>query len=106
MTNDPGEIPVTVNTSTCRFEATLEGDTAFIDFELHRDTIIFTHAEVPARLGGRGIASAIARSALEYAKHEQLKVIPLCPFVATYIRKHKEYQTLVPKAFLKTLTAP
>jgi hypothetical protein len=105
MSNDPGDIPVTVNSSARRFEVTLDGDTAFIDYELHRETIIFTHAEVPARLSGRGIASAIARSALEYAKHEQLKVIPLCPFVATYIRKHKEYQPLVPKAFLKKLTA-
>ena len=32
---------------------------------------------------------------LEYARQERLNVVPLCPFVASYIRRHQEYLDLV-----------
>ncbi|PYQ38868.1 MAG: hypothetical protein DMF77_23120 [Acidobacteria bacterium] len=42
-----------------------------------------------------GVAGKLARAALEYAREHNLSVIPRCPFVAAYIRKHPEYQSLV-----------
>jgi len=50
---------------------------------------------VPPALEGRGIAGKLARAALDYARERKLSVIPRCPFVAAYIRKHPEYQSLV-----------
>jgi predicted GNAT family acetyltransferase len=35
------------------------------------------------------------RAALDFARDKQLRVVPLCPFVAGYLRRHPEYQDLL-----------
>ena len=59
--------------------------------------IYFTHTEVPFGLQGKGIGSQLARKALEDVKAQGLRLIPLCPFVAKYIRRHPEWRSLVMK---------
>jgi predicted GNAT family acetyltransferase len=46
-------------------------------------------------LRGRGIAQLLAHAGLEYAKTHRLEVVPVCPFVKSYLEKHPEYQELV-----------
>jgi hypothetical protein len=53
------------------------------------------HTEVPEALRGRGIAGELAKTGLEYARDNQLKVDVVCPLVANYISKHPEFQPLV-----------
>ena len=52
------------------------------------------HTEVPKALEGRGLANRLAAAALDYAERQSLRVIPTCPFVATYIRRHPELAKL------------
>jgi predicted GNAT family acetyltransferase len=52
------------------------------------------HTEVPAALEGRGVANELARAALDYAREKKLRVIPTCPFVRSYIRRHPQYADL------------
>ncbi len=66
-------------------------------YRLKDDAITFTHTEVPAELEGRGIASALARHALDDARRRGLAVVPRCAFMAEYIRRHTEYADLVPE---------
>jgi predicted GNAT family acetyltransferase len=54
------------------------------------------HTEVPEALEGHGIAGKMAQFALEDAHARHLAVIPRCPFVAGYIRRHPAYADLVP----------
>ena len=56
--------------------------------------LIIDHTEVPESLRGRGIAQRLARAALEYAREQGLAVVPNCPFVRAYIRKHPEYASV------------
>lgn len=84
------------NTADHRFEMMIEGKLSMIGYDMpDENNIIFTHTEVPEELEGRGIASRLAKAALEFAKNQGLAVIPLCPFVNGYIRRHPEYQPLV-----------
>ena len=53
--------------------------------------IEFHHTYVPPALRGRGIASKLAAFALRNAIDNGLTVIPTCPFVALFIRRHPEY---------------
>ena len=69
---------------------------AIASYVRHGDTIIFTHTEVPAELAGHGVGSALARAALDDARRQHLAVIPRCPFIAAFIRRHPEYHDLVP----------
>ena len=79
-----------------RFEADLgDGSIAIAEYRLRDGTIIFTHTEVPADHEGQGIGSALIRFALSEARARGLRVVPLCPFFAAYIRKHREEQDLL-----------
>lgn len=89
------------NPAARRFELDAGGDIAIANYRIDGDTILFTHTEVPARLQGRGIGSTLVRGALDAARARGLKVVPLCSFVADYIRRHKEVQDLVDPASLR-----
>jgi uncharacterized protein len=91
------ENPITVenNADANRYEALVDGYRSIVQYHLDGDQITFLHTEVPEALEGRGIGSALARSALDDARVHNLRVIPQCPFVREYIRRHPEYQSLV-----------
>jgi hypothetical protein len=78
-----------------RFFVELDGQLALLSYRLSPGKVTFTHAEVPRAFEGHGIASAIGKAALEWAKAENLRVVPACPFMASYVEKHPEYQSLV-----------
>ncbi len=95
--------PIAMNDKTRRFELTVEGETAFAEYRLEPDAIVLPHTVVPEALGGRGIASALIKAGLGYARDHGLKVKPICPFVAGYIEKHPEVQDLVHPDFREKL---
>lgn len=95
MSDEVNDVTVRNNEAERRFEVEIDGRLALIDYILAGKTITFTHTEVPEAFEGQGIGSRMARTALTYAQENDLKVIPLCPFVAAYIRRHPEYQPLV-----------
>ena len=92
----PSEIiPVVNNLEAHRFEATLDGKVSVAEYRLGEAVIEFVHTDVPRDLEGRGIASALARTGLDYARANHLGVVPRCPFFAAWIDRHPEYQDLV-----------
>ena len=86
---------VTNDEAAGRFELTLEGHTAYATYESVGHSIVFTHTETPPELRGRGVGSALARGALDAARARHLEVVPLCPFIASFIGAHTEYLDLV-----------
>ncbi|MGH2583765.1 MAG: GNAT family N-acetyltransferase [Dehalococcoidia bacterium] len=91
-------ITVDTNEAAQRYEARVDGELSIIQYSRDGDRIVFVHTEVPPALEGRGIASTLARAALEDARARDLKVVPLCPFVRAYIQRHPEYLPLVDPA--------
>jgi hypothetical protein len=83
------------NEQQSRYETTIDGKTAFSAYRRDGDTITFTHTEVPPELEGKGIAGAIVKHALEDARANNLGVVPACSYVASYVRRHTEYEDLV-----------
>lgn len=78
-----------------RFEIELGDSVAIAEYTLPKGMIMFTHTEVPPEHGGKGIGKALIRAGLEAARERGLKVIPICPFFAAYIKKHEEEQDLL-----------
>ena len=75
-----------------RFELEEEGETAYLEFELDKSGwITLWHTEVPAALRGRGLAGVLAKTALEYARDNKLKVDVICPSVTGYLAKNPEF---------------
>jgi uncharacterized protein len=78
-----------------RYELKLEQGLAFAVYQQRGDVMAVTHSEVPPEVEGRGIGSALVRGVLDDIRRRGLKVLPLCGFVAAFIRNHKEYQDLL-----------
>jgi len=78
------------NKQLSRYELESNGKTAFVTYTRTPGIITFVHTEVPKELSGHGIGTTLARGVLDIARANRDKVIPRCPFIAAYMRKHKE----------------
>jgi uncharacterized protein len=79
-----------------RFEMEDDGILAVANYRLAGNLITFTHAEVPPRARGHGLASRLIAGALESARARELKVAAHCSFVRDFFAKHPEYHDLAP----------
>ena len=86
---------VTNNPAAGRFEAHTQHGVAHRRYLARGDVLDLVHTEVPPAAEGQGIGAALAKAALDHARSEGVKVIPSCPFVRTYIKRHHEYADLV-----------
>ena len=59
------------------------------------ERIIIDHTGVPKALGGMGVGVALVKRAVEDARRDGIKIIPLCPFAKAQIRKHAEWQDVL-----------
>ena len=97
------DVEVVNNTATSRFEVTLDGETAFAEYRLKPGKIILPHTVVPPAFEGKGVAGALARAAFGHARAEGLKVIPTCPFMSAWVKKHPEEHDIVDESCKSTL---
>lgn len=91
MNIDIEKLEVIHNTAENRFETWIEGQLSKLDYILDGDTIVMTHVGVYPEYRGRGVAGKLTQVALEYAKENSLRVIPMCPYIATYIHRNRQY---------------
>ena len=94
---------VVMNQATGRFEAYLDGETAFTEYVLHNGAMVLPHTVVPPAFEGKGVGSALAKAALGYAREHSLAVKPKCPFIAGYIQKHPEWADIVDPKYREKL---
>jgi predicted GNAT family acetyltransferase len=92
-------IPVIKNETNHRFELTVDGYKAFIDYQEKGDNIELIHTESPEELAGRGVATALIEKALQYIENNNYTLTPLCPLVFAYIKRHPEWKRIVSKHF-------
>lgn len=83
------------NPEARRFEVDLGDALAVLEYTLDGERMVFTHTGVPKAYEGRGIASALVRAGLAYARQQGYKVVPVCSFVAAYLRRHPEEADLL-----------
>lgn len=93
------EIKIIENTDKKRFEAEVDGRLAFIEYIRAQQQIYLTHTEVPIALEGKGIGSSMVKQVLQQIKTEGLELVPLCPFVAVYIKRHPEWNEILAKGY-------
>ena len=79
-----------------------EGDEiGFLEYRFYGNTIALMHTEVPESLEGKGVASALAKYAFEYAKEHNHPVKVYCKFVLTYMQRHPEVMDQLDKGHHK-----
>lgn len=79
-----------------RYEAWRDGSLAgFLAYRRDEDRVTLIHTEVDPEFEGRGIGGSLARFALEDARRLRATVIVECPFVASWLRRHRDYLDVV-----------
>lgn len=89
------DVQVRDNATEGRFEAAVGDHVGISAYRIDGGTITFTGTQVPEALRGQGVGQALARAGLDAARARGLKVVPRCPFIAAYIRRHPEYAGLL-----------
>ena len=89
------QLDIRKNESKKQYEAEFEGHTVFISYIEARGKTFLTHTEVPTALEGRGVGSSLVAGVLQILEEEGTKLFPLCPFVASWLRRHPEKQSIL-----------
>jgi uncharacterized protein len=99
MESAAAEAPaVTDNPAASRYELHAGGELAgIITYRLQGTTISLLHTEIEPAFQGAHLAGHLARFALDDARERGLAVLPFCPYVSSWIKRHPEYADLVPQ---------
>ena len=95
MQIDAETFEVTHNQDEHRFEVWIDSQLSKLDYIQDGNTIVMTHVGVYPEHRGQGLAGKLTRVGLEYAKEKSLRVIPMCSYVAAYIRRNPRYADLM-----------
>jgi predicted GNAT family acetyltransferase len=89
-------VEVRDNPSEHRFEIHDDGKLAgFARYVRRPGRIFFVHTEIDPAFEGRGLGSQLASAALDATRATGERVVPLCPFIASYVERHPEYADLI-----------
>lgn len=77
------------------FRMRVDGHDCSLGFRLADGVAQFDHVRVPDAVGGRGLAGQLTRHALDWARAQEHRVRPNCPYVAAWIKRHPDYADLV-----------
>ena len=88
-------IELTDNEAENRYEMSFENTISFIEYEKEGDNISLLHTEVNPSLEGRGVGTAIVEKVLKAIEEKGLQLIPLCPFVVAYIKRHPDWERII-----------
>ncbi len=53
--------------------------------------IAIDHTGVPPQFGGRGIAAQLVKAAIDDARAQGFRIVPLCSYVAAQFRRHPDW---------------
>ena len=94
MEIDLEKLEVVNNEAENRFETWIDGKLCKLDYMQDGDTFVITHVGVHPDFRGQGVAGKIVQVSLDHAKARSLRVIPMCSYAATYIRRNPQYMEL------------
>ena len=78
-----------------QFEIRTDAGIALLRYAAKEGVLDLLHTEVPDAFEGRGYGDALVRAALDYARAQDLHIVPTCSFVRTFMTRHPEYADLI-----------
>ncbi len=80
--------PFTIQES--RFEYPMNGAVAFADYRREDATLYIDYVYAPPELRGTGAAGKLMEDIMSFAQKEHLKVVPICGYAASWIKKKNQ----------------
>tara|TARA_R110002020_G_scaffold81120_2_gene201805 strand:- start:289 stop:606 length:318 start_codon:yes stop_codon:yes gene_type:complete len=93
------DIPLIKNEEKRRFQLEIGGHYTFTNYGEFGNQIALVHTETEPELEGQGAASALVEKTLGHLEENNIQLLPFCPFVFAYIKKHPEWKRIVSKKF-------
>jgi predicted GNAT family acetyltransferase len=95
-TENVESVTVRDNPTELRYELLLDDDVVGeIQYRRAAGVVALIHTEVDPSLEGEGLGARLVAAALDDIRARGLHVVPICPFVRSYIRRHPDYGDLV-----------
>ena len=95
-TSSTGEIVVRDDPEHHRYELRVGVSPAgYAAYHSQPGLVTVLHTEVDPAFEGQGLGSAFVRSMLDDVRGKGAKVLPVCPFVRSFLERHPEYGDLV-----------
>ncbi len=96
MNVDSSLLSLTDNPASGRFEASYGGEVlGYISYQIRDGVMRIPHTYVTPVARGQNIAALLTEQALQAARDQRLRVLPICWYVDRYIQRHREYQDLL-----------
>ncbi|HEX6860572.1 MAG TPA: GNAT family N-acetyltransferase [Caulobacteraceae bacterium] len=86
---------VTDNAARDRFELEEQGLTAYADYRRDSGRLYIDYVFSPVPLRGTGASDRLMHGVAAAARDEGSKVVPICGYAATWLRRHREYADLL-----------
>ena|SRR5215468_9984698 len=83
------------NADVRQFELRVGDLLSLLQYRLAGAKMIIFHTEVPPAIQNQGLAERLTKAALEFARAQELKVEPRCPYTAAFLNQHREYSDLL-----------
>lgn len=100
----PDQIKVYNDVEQHRFVIEVDGQVAgFAVYHIRGGRHLFVHTEIDPSFGNQGLGSKLIKTALDEVAADDGTVVPLCPFVRAWIKRHPEYDSLVDHELLATI---
>jgi len=64
---------------------------AQIEYSINGNVLTILSTDVSASLQGQGIGQQLVTYAVEFARKNHLKIIPICPYAKKQFEKHPEF---------------
>ncbi|MFE9557825.1 GNAT family N-acetyltransferase [Streptomyces sp. NPDC006692] len=75
-----------------RYEIFVDGERAGLTaYRDHDDQRVFYHTEIDDTHAGQGLAAQLVQQALTDVRDLGKRIVPVCPYVANYLKKHDEF---------------
>ena len=79
-----------------RFYAKVAGEEAELTYTYPEETVLdFDYAYIPPAARNQGLSDHLVKAGLEFARENNYQVIPSCPVVEAYVKRHPEYKDLI-----------
>jgi hypothetical protein len=92
----PADVSREDRSSGGRWVAVVNGHEAEMTFSRASPTlIIIDHTDVPDALRGQGVGQALVERAVEDARREGFRIIPLCPFAKVQFERHAQWRDVL-----------
>lgn len=90
-----------------RYVLELDGETAGLAvYHIRGGRYFFVHTEIQPGHEREGLGSVLARAALDDVRAKGGKIVPICPFIAAWLRRHPDYGDIIDQEVLDRINQP